>query len=396
MPSGRRRPSTRVPWASDLAVSNQASSCWTLRLFYYGQGGAFLGQGVVASGCGGLSQTEWQQVGVESTLTTPGGTLQVKAVFYAFMNSGWVAVDDFSLKADGEDDNLLPNPGFEDPGYWQFVADEDFPGTSIWRDDWGTAAGRSGQPDDYAVAISNQVYGYLSSDPISFDANDTYTVHAWVRGELDGEDGVGRWLIRAQYYDANGQVMNHVDDDVDYGDAGSLSREWQYRDGEFSVAEEAGQGAVAFRIQLFNYLNSGWVAYDDVELQLVGGSGENLLTNPGFENGTTGWSAVASSAFPGTSLHRGDRETSWPHSGSYAWSISNHAYGHGQSAPIDAGPNQCYVLGAWLRGEVDQEDAYNGWIVRLQFYDGGQPLSYEDAASGRWINPDWTYVEGRV
>ena len=116
------------------------------------------------------------------------------------------------------------------------------------------------------------------------------------------------------------------------------------------------------RILLHDYFNSGWVAYDDVEVyQIVGGarSGANLIPNPGFET-TSGWSETPSSVFPATSIWRGNWGTAAPHSGTYAYSISNQAYGQLNSAMIPAISGAQYDLYAYVRGAIDADENSRG------------------------------------
>src|SRR5690606_35094760 len=102
------------------------------------------------------------------------------------------------------------------------------------------------------------------------------------------------------------------------------------------------------RIRLVSHLTSGWVAFDDVELYPTGSS-TNLLGKDGvggFEAGSGGgWSAVADPDFPATSIWRGTWGTAAPRSGSYAYVISNQAYGYLYTDPIDnVQPNTDYSL----------------------------------------------------
>ena len=92
------------------------------------------------------------------------------------------------------------------------------------------------------------------------------------------------------------------------------------------------------------------------------GTGANMVTNPGFE-GTTGWSEVRDSQYPGTSFYRSTWGTAAPHSGSYAYVISNHVYGSLNSDLINVSPNTTYDAYAWVRGEIDAEDSAGNWIL---------------------------------
>jgi RHS repeat-associated protein len=266
----------------------------------------------------------------------------------------------------------LPNPGFETSGNWSESANSPWPATSIWRGTWGTAKQHSGS---YAYAISNHAYGYLRSDAIAVSPNTQYDLYAWVRGELDPDDNQGSWIIRARFYDSSGSYISSQD--AASGKAGSLSTTWQEKGGTITTPANA----ATMRIRLYNHMNSGWVAYDDVSLKQVGSS-TNLVSNPGFES-SSGWSEIASASWPGTSIWRGTWGTGSKHSGSYAYVISNHAYGYLRSDPIAVSPNTEYDLYAWVRGELDPDDSQGAWIIRARFYDSsGSYISSQDAASG--------------
>ena len=129
------------------------------------------------------------------------------------------------------------------------------PAASIWRGTW-----RSGSPHagSYAYAISNHAYGYLLSDDVAVQPNATYHLSVWLRGELDAEDGTGDWLLRAYYYDANHTELSYSD--ADRSDVIPVS--WTERGGDFTTPANAAY----IKIMLFSFMNSGWVAFDDVGL----------------------------------------------------------------------------------------------------------------------------------
>jgi hypothetical protein len=54
-------------------------------------------------------------------------------------------------------------------------------------------------------------------------------------------------------------------EDVASGTAGSLSTTWQRRGGRAMSPP----GAATLRVRLYNYMNSGWAAFDDVSLKEV-------------------------------------------------------------------------------------------------------------------------------
>jgi RHS repeat-associated protein len=376
-------------WIRGELDADDSWGCWTLRLYFY-QGTAYLDEAVAATGCGGLAETVWQPI--SGTVTTVTNTTQVKAVFYAFMNSGWVAVDDFILKKNGVGSNLVNNFSFENPGNWLFEAKEEFPGTSIWRGRTDIAQGRGGT-GTYAVAISNLGHGYLrSTHGLAVDQDATaYRLQAQVKGEMDGEDGWGCWTMRMYFYDSAGENLGFV---AVPDDCSELSADWQQKGG--SITPLAGSDTM--RIHLGQFRNSGWVAFDDVKLdKMVNGEWVPVVVpNAGFEEDTTAWQQWVAAPFPATSFWLGDWGPALPYEGERAAVISNHAYGRIESDPVEVTGGRCYVLGAWLHGEIDPEDSFLGWLLRAEFLNGTQSVGWEDAVAARQVNPDWTYVEGRV
>jgi hypothetical protein len=106
------------------------------------------------------------------------GHTSVRIRLYNYLNTGWVAFDDVSFKVSGDDDNLVPNPGFEGGSGWSEHGHADFPGTSFLRGTSGIADQRSGS---YGYAISNLAYGYLESHAVSVRPNHEYDLYAYVR-----------------------------------------------------------------------------------------------------------------------------------------------------------------------------------------------------------------------
>ena len=113
------------------------------------------------------------------------------------------------------------------------------------------------------------------------------------RIDTDVEHGAS-WIVRAHFYDSNGKRVG-----LKNTAAGSLNGDpttaWQQVGGRLTVPSTATQ----MDIRLFAYHMSGWIAYDDVSLVKVGTT-TNLVTNPSFESGTTGWRTYKSSDFPAT------------------------------------------------------------------------------------------------
>jgi hypothetical protein len=69
---------------------------------------------------------------------------------------------------------------------------------------------------------------------------------------------------------------------VDLFSTAALTTTWQYSGGRFTTPA----GTAKVRINLYSYMTSGWVAFDDLSLKQVGSS-TNLAPNPGFESGSS-------------------------------------------------------------------------------------------------------------
>ena len=209
-------------------------------------------------------------------------------------------------------------------------------------------------------------------DAVDVDPETEYVFSVYARGELDPDDSHGQWLVRARFYDSQEAEISYQD--IISGAAGTLSTYWQQKSND---GFDTPAGAATLRIELYNYMNTGWVAYDDLVLEISniegrqgqGIEGTNLVINPGFESGAWGWTEVGDSDFPATSFYRSTwGTTAAPHGGSYAYAISNHTYGHLESSPINVFPSANYDLRAYVRGELDAEDSHGNWEIRAYFY----------------------------
>ena len=264
-----------------------------------------------------------------------------------------------------------------------------FPGTSFFRNNWGTATPRNG---DYAYAISNHAYGYLQSPLINVGANKQYSLYTFMRGELDPDDSNGNVYVRVWFYNSSGGTISSID--VDSASPGSLTTSWVQKGGPFTTPA----GTAKIRILLFSYMNSGWVAFDDVSL--LDGTTEMLdAATKGFESSGI-WQEVKSSAFPGTSIYRSNWGTTIPHNGTYAYAISNQVHGYVESPPIAVQPNTDYDLNAWVRGELDAEDSFGSWKLRVVFYDSagginGMSVVDVDGGAAGSLNTTWGQHGGR-
>jgi RHS repeat-associated protein len=106
----------------------------------------------------------------------------------------------------------------------------------------------------------------------------------------------------------------------------------------------------------------------------------NLLPNASFEAPGT-WDELSTGYFPGTAFWRSIWSTAAPQRGSYAYAISNQAYGHLESSLFPVAGGTQYDLAAWVRGEMDPHDSAGAWLIRVVYYDAnGAALSGADAS----------------
>jgi hypothetical protein len=255
--------------------------------------------------------------------------------------------------------NLLINPDFEDgAGGWTEAAE--FVGTSFWR---GGSAQTPPKSGDSSYTISNLAYGWLESDPVDVLAGEDYHLTAWARGEVDTDESNGGVYVRAVFYDAGGDEIDTADVFMDPG--GSLSKSWRQVGGLMTIPA----GATDVVVRLGSLLTNGWVAFDDVELEWTRGGG-NLVANSGFEDGETGWIAVAHGEFPATSIRLNDDNTSdgRGYGNGHAWAISNHAHGKLVSDRFPVDSNTEYDLYVWVRGESDSEASWKALKIKVIYY----------------------------
>ena len=375
----------------ELDTEDSESGGWIVRAMFYDANNTALPSpnqyANAASGSAGSLTTTWTQKGGQ--IKTPANAAFVRVRLYNYYNSGWAAFDDVSLVKVGTSTNLAANPGFESSGSWTEVRNSSFPATAFWRGTGATASPRSGT---YAYAISNHATGKLISNPITVTASSTYSLSAWLRGELDAEGSEGGgWNIQLCTYDVDQVLLGCTSAAV--GGPGTLTTAWAQKGGTVSTPA----GAVQARIQLSLEQGSGWAAFDDVSLVKVGNT-TNLAPTPGFES-TGGWSTSRDASFPGTSFYRGIWGTADGRSGDYGHVISSHMYGYLQSSAISATPGGVYDVYSWMRGELDADDSGGSWVLRVYFYNSsGTLISSSDAASGgpTTLTTAWQRKGGQV
>ena len=283
--------------------------------------------------------------------------------------------------------HTVSNGGFESSA-WTTQNSTGFPATSFYYGSSGIALPNTGT---YAQTISNLANGWINSPSISVSAGATYDVYAYLHGELDADDSAGQWKIQVLFF--NGMFQS-TPVTVDYGT--TIGTTWQYEGGQVVVPA----GMTTMKIRLINETNSGWIAFDDLEVYLIANGsreGSNLMTDGGFENSTSSWTTQVQAGFPGTAFYRGSSGIAAPRSGSYAYSISNLAYGTLESPDITVSASTSYTVYAYLRGELDAHDSNGSWIMRVKYYtSSGTFLSQTDVSTGTSLTTTWTQKSGTI
>lgn len=285
----------------------------------------------------------------------------------------------------------VPDESFEGGTGWS-TTEGQASTTAIYRTTCCTALPHTGS---YAQAISNLAYGYLQSDLIPVEPGTVYNLHAYLRGQLDGDTGsAGSWIIRARFYDANDSYLSVLN--AQKGGVSTVTTAWQQQGGTLTTPA----GAVKARIELFNIYSDGWLAFDDVSF-IKAGSTTNLAPNPSFQT-SSGWTALRALGAPtniyrptgGTGLGQGRTDSS-------LYVISNQMAARLRTTKtILVTGGQSYDLSAYLRGQGDPDTgAYGTWAVRATFYNSaGSAVGTLDAASGTLasLTPSWTRQGGAI
>ena len=259
---------------------------WVISAQTFDGSGTLISQETADSGS--TVSTTWTQKG--GTITTPANAATLKIYLYSTAASGWVAFDDVELTASGSSTNLAPDPGFENDTDWSAGTNAAFPATHVRRTYYSPEGGRvhSGDTQHYGYGISNHAYGYLTSDPVAVTAGQDYDLHAWLRGQIDGEDALYGWIVRANFYNSSGGYVGYADGEYSYS-ASSVSTTWQQKGGTVT----APAGAVNAKTQLFAFNIVGWVTFDDITLTA---SGSNPTPTP---TPTIGWPVMRTSLASG-------------------------------------------------------------------------------------------------
>ena len=281
---------------------------------------------------------------------------------------------------------------------WSEVRNADYPGTSFARSNWGTAFAHGG---NIATALSNQAHSYLiSAAPIGgLTSQVEYRLSAHVQGKIDPQDSYGGWALRAYFCKAdvpecyvtetNGIKPNYLGWQNIAVQMESTPPEGATLSGLLTLPT----GSNALRIGLYNYMTSGWVAFDDVTLTRTDNNTGVTIPNSNFQ-GIGGWYIypAVNEGFPATSAGF----YNWGGDGVYV--TGNLADGYIESVDVNnIVPGTEYNLSAWVSGELDAADSQGGWALQISFYGPGDArLQTNVIASGEAgaLSTDWTQYNG--
>jgi GH35 family endo-1,4-beta-xylanase len=113
-------------------------------------------------------------------------------------------------------------------------------------------------------------------------------------------------------------------------------------------------------------------------------SADNLITNPGFESGTTGWSACGGSFTTSTVIYRSGNQSGYAYSRTGTWN------GIRQSLLGKMTPGKTYYISGWMKIEGTPDCNINVTIVKTD--DSGTTYTWVDWTKG--YDNCWTQLKG--
>jgi hypothetical protein len=121
----------------------------------------------------------------------------------------------------------------------------------------------------------------------------------------------------------------------------------------------------------------------------------DLAPDPSFEAGS-GWTASVDPAYPGSMVNRNTWGIAEPRTGTYAYAMSNLAFGRWASPNIQVESGEEYTLSAWVRGVQDTDEDMHGAMIKVLFKNAsGVALSSVNTSTFFGTLPsDWTQVSG--
>jgi len=243
--------------------------------------------------------------------------------------------------------NLLTNEGFES-GLWE----------TLWSSTLTPALDsnvyHSGAKSARIAGDGTKHNGGVIRDVVALSGVTNYTIYGWIKtqGLASGWSG----FIQVEYLDSGGQWL-----DIDYiGDVGGTN-DWIYVQGTITVPSETATIKVGCVLKDYygsGLNNSGTAWFDDISIT------EELLSNRGFENGTSSWGTLWGSTLTPvadtTVYHSGAKSLKIPGDG------TTHHGGIVQTMPVL--PNMTsYTLSGWLK----TQGLASGWaaLLMVEFLD---------------------------
>jgi endo-1,4-beta-xylanase len=237
----------------------------------------------------------------------------------------------FVILSSTKADNLLTNPGFESgtTGWYGYSGDSFTTSTTVYR---------SGSYSGYASGRTQTYQGIGQSLLGNVVNGHTYFISGWVELQNASSDSVG---LTMRQMDSSG--TNYIPIMWSTGNNNS----WTYLSNNFTLNVS---GTLTGLDLYFEGPASGVNFYvDDVYLADLTG---NLLTNPGFESGTTGWYGFGGDSFTtSTTVYR---------NGSYSGYASGRTQtyqGIGQSLLGIMQPGKTYTITGWVKLQNTSSDS---------------------------------------
>lgn len=267
--------------------------------------------------------------------------------------------------------NLVQNPGFEE-GYVRWRASG--PGISIASD---------AHSDSKAIKMvsGTQRHLFLQQD-VPVTAGKVYTISAWIKQSTSGPAvGYVHYFYMNGTTAINSSFIEHLEGTFD----------WK----QTKTASLAPDGATVLRLMLYFTIDSGMGGsgtgnFDDItvyENEYIS-TKTNLLTNPGFENGTTGWSNItANKTASGAVIRSGSSALRL--AGTGGW---DHFYQEVPAAPGDGFSFSGYTCLRTPSGDsVTQPGSWATW--QFDYYDAGGHSIYGHMDLMYPSNYSWTRVQ---
>ena len=275
---------------------------------------------------------------------------------------------------------LLSNPGFES-------------GTTSWSAMSSTIAQetsviRSGAKSVKITSRSNVWDGVKQNIKSVLEANGqgNYDLSAWVRMESGSDYAKATLKVvhggGTSYFSTSGYAVN--------------STSWAQASGTVNVTWSGSISSADFYVQTQNTTTNMYV--DDCSLKKQGslptptptptpGGGTELLSNPGFESGTTSWSAMSSTIAQETSVIRSGAKSVKITSRSNVWD----GVKQNIKSVLEANGQGNYDLSAWVRMESGSDYAK----ATLKVVHGGGTSYF--STSGYAVNStSWAQASGTV